>query len=216
MLDRDLEAVCARLHGLVLDLGGEWQGRRGAFRPPARADLCWLCLNLDSAVQPDVVADVTQVPVASARADAVVCTEVLEHVRWPERLIGECARVLRPGGVLIPSVPFLVPLHADPDDFQRFSPGRLQDLLAGAGLRVEAIQAQGGYFVVLAEMGKALLRQVRPRLLRWPLALACLPLLEWLVWLDVRWRPGNLAGYTTGFFVTAAKAPRSSSPSGCL
>jgi SAM-dependent methyltransferase len=37
--------------------------------------------------------------------DAVVAGELLEHVRFPARLIGDARRVLRPGGLLVGSVP---------------------------------------------------------------------------------------------------------------
>lgn len=44
-------------------------------------------------------------PFHSGGFDAVVCSEVLEHVQDPGAVIAECARVLRPGGVFIYSGP---------------------------------------------------------------------------------------------------------------
>ena len=44
-------------------------------------------------------------PFASSTFDTVVCSEVLEHVRSPDTVLGEAARVLRPGGVLLFSMP---------------------------------------------------------------------------------------------------------------
>jgi glycosyltransferase involved in cell wall biosynthesis/SAM-dependent methyltransferase len=46
-------------------------------------------------------------PCADASFDVVVCTEVLEHIRKPQAAIDEFFRVLRPGGVLLISVPDL-------------------------------------------------------------------------------------------------------------
>lgn len=37
--------------------------------------------------------------------DAVVCSDVIEHVRQPDLLLGELYRVLRPGGVVVVSTP---------------------------------------------------------------------------------------------------------------
>ena len=79
LLDRDLAEVCSSLQGLVLDLGGEWQQRPGTFRPLQRTDLRWIGINLSPAAAPDVLGDVTHAPIADTCADAVVCTEVLEH-----------------------------------------------------------------------------------------------------------------------------------------
>lgn len=52
-----------------------------------------------------VEGDVEDMPFADASFSTVVCTEVLEHVPHPERALAEIRRVLKPGGVLIGSVP---------------------------------------------------------------------------------------------------------------
>jgi SAM-dependent methyltransferase len=44
-------------------------------------------------------------PLASASLDAVVSASVLEYIRDPGAVLAECARVLRPGGVLVGTVP---------------------------------------------------------------------------------------------------------------
>ena len=46
-------------------------------------------------------------PFASASFDAVVAASVLEYVGSPAAVLGECARVLRPGGVMLCTVPDL-------------------------------------------------------------------------------------------------------------
>lgn len=48
-----------------------------------------------------VRADVLKLPVRSAVADVVVAGEIFEHVHDLPRLIGEIARVLKPGGTLV-------------------------------------------------------------------------------------------------------------------
>jgi SAM-dependent methyltransferase len=62
--------------------------------------------------------------------DAVICLEVLEHVRHPELAASEIARVLRIGGVLLLTTPFLTSYHGkgsrsqaheDYPDFWRFT-----------------------------------------------------------------------------------------------
>src|SRR3954453_17932307 len=44
---------------------------------------------------------VLAVPLADGCADVVLAGEVLEHVEDDEQVIAECARLLRPGGVLV-------------------------------------------------------------------------------------------------------------------
>lgn len=43
----------------------------------------------------------TDLPVASASIDTIVCYDVFEHVAQPSRLLAECRRVLRPGGKML-------------------------------------------------------------------------------------------------------------------
>lgn len=54
---------------------------------------------------PIVLGDVEEMPFEDERFGTVVCTEVIEHVPHPARALSEILRVLKPGGVLIGSVP---------------------------------------------------------------------------------------------------------------
>jgi 2-polyprenyl-6-hydroxyphenyl methylase/3-demethylubiquinone-9 3-methyltransferase len=75
--------------------------------------------------------------------DAVVAGELFEHLQFPDALVAEIARVLRPGGVLVGSVPnaFRVqsrlrflrgrPPEDDPTHLRMFSPASMQELLGG-------------------------------------------------------------------------------------
>ena len=88
--------------------------------------------------------------------DAVVAGELLEHLQFPDALVAEIRRVLRPGGVLAGSVPnaFRVqsrlrflrgkPPEDDPTHLRMFSPAAVRELLAGFG-RVELTFVGGRY-----------------------------------------------------------------------
>ncbi len=82
-------------------------------------------------------------PVADGSFDAVVAGELLEHLQLPEALVAEALRVLRPGGVLVGSVPNAFRLQSrrrflrgrppedDPTHVHLFSPEAVRELLSG-------------------------------------------------------------------------------------
>jgi len=60
-----------------------------------------------------VVADMdAPLPYQTATADAIVSIEGIEHIRRPWDFIGECARVLKPGGWLLLSTPNISSLRS--------------------------------------------------------------------------------------------------------
>jgi SAM-dependent methyltransferase len=114
-VDADLAAAAAHFGGRVLDVGGA--RRRGAFRPPPGAR--WVVADLERAHRPDVCADVQALPFRDGAFDAIKATELLEHVPDVGRTLAECRRVLRPGGYLVITVPFLERLHGGTDTAYR-------------------------------------------------------------------------------------------------
>jgi len=54
---------------------------------------------------PGCVSALPAIPYASKTFDAVVCTETLEHITNTNETVAEIARVVRPGGIVIISVP---------------------------------------------------------------------------------------------------------------
>ena len=165
-------------------------------------------LNIQSAVEPDVEADVEGVPIADDSVDNVICTEVLEHVVDPSSVIREAYRVLRDGGCSVISMPFLFPVHGDPQDYQRFTGFKLEHLLEQAGFDTIEVRPQGAYFLVLADMLRAGVVRIRPALFRWGVEVLMLPSLYILEQLDRSpWilRSSFLSSYTTAFMIVGAK-----------
>lgn len=118
----------------------------------------------------DAVAMADQLPFAAESFDTVLCTEVLEHVPDPKLVLDELVRVVRPGGRVILTVPFLYQIHEEPYDYWRFTVFGLRNLLRSRGLEVKYIGLRGGPMEVIADsMSKfmlakfAKLRTKRPR-----------------------------------------------------
>jgi SAM-dependent methyltransferase len=62
----------------------------------------------------DIVSDILNIPEPDASFDAVLCTEVLEHLPDPVRALDEMARLLRPSGTFIITAPFWSLTHFAP------------------------------------------------------------------------------------------------------
>ena len=201
-LDKDLEEAREYMKGVTLDVGG---GReRGTFKVPE--DINRVIIDISAAHRPHILADVRSIPVKSNSADCVKCTEVLEHVEYPEDMLEEISRVLKPGGALILSIPFLSGIHADPYDFQRFTEEKLRRILDRAQLNIITLKKQGLFFSVLGDMVKRAILNARSRLAL--LFYWLLPLLDLMVKLDNRACVRNskfLSSFVAGYFIVAVK-----------
>lgn len=204
-LDAALSAFAKDMHGVVVDLGGKREKKRGSFQPPEHQSQAWWYINLDLGTRPNMFADVTQTPLKGGSVDCVICTEVLEHLRDPQSCVDEIHRLLCDGGVVFASTPFFYPVHADPYDFQRFTEDGLRHLFRE--FKSVEVYRMGGYFGVLGlicelgipgEEGSSLSN----KFLRW--------ILKWisrgLCSLDLAMygkENENRRKFTTGYFVKA-------------
>jgi SAM-dependent methyltransferase len=100
----------------------------------------------------DIISDIVSIPEPDASFEAILCTEVLEHLPYPHRAIDEFARLLTSGGFLILTAPFCSLTHFAPyhfcTGFNRFFYERVLD---EAGFDVIELTSNGNYFEYLAQ-----------------------------------------------------------------
>jgi SAM-dependent methyltransferase len=181
-----VKAAAPHLPGRLLDVGC---GRK----PYARLLSCREHIGVDVESSPhpraemDRIYDGQKLPFANDDFDSILCTEVVEHARDPKQLFHEMARVLKPGGHALITVPMLFHHHEEPYDFQRLTRYGMENLAREAGLHVVWIKPRGGVYAsflgtLYTAVGQTLSR--RPFIdlvlwILWPFALALLKFERW-------------------------------------
>lgn len=100
----------------------------------------------------DIISDIISIPREDSTFDAILCTEVLEHVPNPELAIKELSRLLKNEGQLILTAPFCSLTHFAPYHFiTGFNLYWYKTILPKYNLNILSIGAYGNYFEYLAQ-----------------------------------------------------------------
>jgi ubiquinone/menaquinone biosynthesis C-methylase UbiE len=100
----------------------------------------------------DLVCDITAIPEPDASFDAILCTEVFEHIPDPLAALREFARLLKPGGHLILTAPFCSLTHFAPFHFATgFSRYFYRTHLPAHGFEILEMEENGNFFEFLAQ-----------------------------------------------------------------
>jgi len=153
----ELIKVLPGLHGTILDIGcGEMP-----YKPLIAGfnDKISRYVGLDienpqyqTDTKPDLFWDGKRIPLEDSSVDCAMATELFEHLPDLESVLQEIMRVLKPGGMLFFTVPFLWPLHDSPHDEYRYTPFSLKRIVEQAGFSDADIEAFGGWDASLAQM----------------------------------------------------------------
>lgn len=129
----------------MLDIGAAGGGNTAAVR---RHGFEAVALEFSSAGSiicsgrgvPVINADAHRAPVRSGSVDVVIAYDVLEHLSNDTKAATEIARILRPGGVVLISVPADPSLWSDKDvrlgHHRRYTKHAIESLVTDAGLEI--------------------------------------------------------------------------------
>ena len=100
----------------------------------------------------DLVSDITDIPADSSSFDAILCSEVLEHVPDPTLALDEFLRLLKPGGILILTAPFSSLVHQAPFHFcTGFSKYWYEHHLGKRGFTIQKLEPNGNWNLFLKQ-----------------------------------------------------------------
>jgi SAM-dependent methyltransferase len=121
----------------------------------------------------DFIFDGKKIPFNDQSFDSIFSSEVFEHVFHLEELIQESHRVLKGGGKLLITLPFVWIEHEKPNDFARYTTFGIINLLERNGFTIERSEKSSTYFEAIFQMIAAYIYQTiipKNSILNWPLA----------------------------------------------
>jgi len=130
MLRKTVEEFATQLTpaATVLDLGSG----SVPYAPLFGKSVSYVSVDVEKQYPVRLVANFARLlPFKDASFDAVLCTQVLEHVADPQLVVAEIRRVLKPSGLGLVTVPFAWEIHQYPEDCHRFTPFSLRQLFQG-------------------------------------------------------------------------------------
>lgn len=101
----------------------------------------------------DLFFDGRNIPFPDASFDAVLCSEVMEHVFEPDAVLQEIARVMKPGAMGLFSTPFVWNEHEVPYDYGRYSAFGFRHLLERNGFEVVELRRTSHFFETWLQLG---------------------------------------------------------------
>ena len=95
-----------------------------------------------------------KIPIKDNSIDSILLSNVLEHIFYPENLLNEINRILKPGGKCLILVPFIIKLHLEPHDYHRYTKHALKRLLELANFKKFKIEEMGSHSNIIQNLLK--------------------------------------------------------------
>jgi len=133
-LEKELAPLARYLTGRVLNAGCGDRDISSCLKGwhAAEVDNC----DIETSIPGAMLCDLTEIPQPDSSYDSILCNAALEHVPQPEAVMLELRRLLKAGGHIAISVPFLQPFHPMPYDFRRYTREGILQLAQCTGFRV--------------------------------------------------------------------------------
>ena len=100
----------------------------------------------------DLYCSAIEVPLPNESVDVILCTEVLHDLPEPDLFFIEVKRLLKKGGVLVMTSPFVVPIVDGSFDHYRYTKQGLIYRIQKSGLEVKSIEEVGDLFATVVTL----------------------------------------------------------------
>ena len=141
------------LNGKLLDFGCGSKPYQSLFNVESYTGLDFEKTGHDhSNEQIDVFYDGKTIPFGDGHFDSVLCSEVAEHLFDLNAALAEMNRVLKKGGKLLLTCPFVWGEHEVPYDYARYTQYALKDILEKNGFRIITYEKKGSFLEALTQM----------------------------------------------------------------
>jgi glycosyltransferase involved in cell wall biosynthesis/SAM-dependent methyltransferase len=155
-IKKAIDSVLSQFPGTLLDLGcGEMPYKEYILNNSAVSKYIGLDIEnhrYQENARPDLFWDGKTIPLDDNSVNNILATELFEHIPDPEAVMKEANRVLKPGGMMFLTVPFVWSLHTIPYDEYRYTPFSLERHLKNSGFDNIQVKALGGWNATLAQV----------------------------------------------------------------
>jgi SAM-dependent methyltransferase len=131
-----IKSYAHNIQGKILDVGCGNKPYKHLFNVSSYIGLDYDKDGTNKNPDADFIYDGTIFPFENEVYDSLICNEVLEHVFNPDQFISEINRVLKLGGTLLITVPFVWDEHDQPYDYARYSSFGLKHILEKHGFEI--------------------------------------------------------------------------------
>lgn len=148
LLRKQIEKFSSYISGRVLDIGaGEMDRYKDLFKYKEKINM-----DISKGKNVDVVGSADNIPFSDDSFDSVLCTQVFEHLKYPNKAASEIFRVLKKDGVVLITVPQTNELHEEPNDFFRYTKYGIRSIFEDAGFKTVIFNQRGGYYSNIAQI----------------------------------------------------------------
>lgn len=191
-LEKYLKEELPKLKGSVLDIGSA--NRRYDWLLKQKPVAIDIVANKEKEVE---FGDVNNLRFPDNSFDNIICLEVFEYLTTPQKAIDEIYRVLKPGGQLILSCPFMYKTHQDQ---LRYTNDFWEKVLLSSFSQKE-IKPIGNFYTIILDIVRGKIAKLKFKSIRY---IFYLPYLFLVLFIPLS-KLSKDDVYVSGYFITAKK-----------